>query len=122
MDVIQPVVGSRKGLTRMLRERVTDALEKKARRLASAFGEVKDIQLSHVTVDEGTGHVYLYPIWIGSYEYEGEHCQVQVDGHTGKIFVESPTSVKKKRFIKWAIITAAASALAGIAWVVHGMM
>jgi hypothetical protein len=79
------------------KDAVLSALKSDAHHIASRLGRVRDLRLGHVNVESLDARTWLYPIYAGRYDYEGYSHLVEVDGITGKVYVEVPRSVSSQR-------------------------
>lgn len=84
------------GLSRA-KDAVVSALNSDANAAASGLGRVRDLRLGYVNIERHEARTWLYPIYSSKYEYEGSSHLVEVDGITGKVFVEVPKSVRSQR-------------------------
>ena len=97
-----------------MKQELRDAAEVEAQAAVSrtaltGTGKVESVNLTEVNYRNAEGGLYLYPILVASYSYDAgkgreEVRQVQIDGHTGKIWVQLPSSVRNQRILKWAAI------------------
>ena len=103
-------VRSAEGLKTFVTQKVLDTVQSDARSIAGKIGSVEDIQLGEVNVDPlppGNSFLHLYPIILSEYEYRGQTRQVQIDGVSGKMWVQLPRSVKAGRVLRWSAAAAA---------------
>ena len=91
---------------------VHELIKRNARSSASKFGKVRDLQIAYVNIENVESRTWLYPIYIGSYDYEEATNVIQIDGITQKLFVEVPQSVKNKRIMRVAKIVGVIAAIA----------
>jgi hypothetical protein len=99
---------------------VRDAVYKDARRTASGLGKVRDLRVSHIQVDGVKARKWLYPIFLGSYEYENKLHRIEVDGITGKLHIVVPKSVRAKRTEKIMKIIGIVVAITAILAIIIG--
>lgn len=84
-----------------------DELQSKAHRSARSMGdETRNINVGYVQTANVAVRTWLYPVYIGYYDYQAERLPVQIDGVTGKIWGDVPRDVKAKRFRDQMIIAA----------------
>ena len=69
-----------------------------ASRSASKLGSVKDLKIGFVNFENINVRHWLYPIFIGTYDYEGKSHLIQIDGITGKLHIEIPESIRNARW------------------------
>ena len=91
---------------------------------------VYDVKLNDVKYRTRTYTIHLYPLFVNSYEYGRGTYGIQVDGHSGHVWVAAPFSVRTKRLL-WRIaeavfwflaIVLGASYLALVFWFLTGRM
>jgi len=76
---------------------VRDEVYNDAQQIAPSLGRVKDLRISNISVGETSVRTWLYPIFLGSYNYENKLHLIEIDGITGKHYISVPESVRKKR-------------------------
>ena len=92
---------------------------------ATDGGRVVSVNKSQVAYRSRRQGIHLYPVWVGHYTYGGRTREVEVDGHTGLVYVEPPAVVRVMRFAKRAATVAAVcvAALGGVSavlWLLVG--
>ena len=60
---------------------------------------VRDVRVSQIEYSEREYSIHLYPVFINSYGYGRGTYGVQVDGHSGHVWVGAPLSVRAKRWL-----------------------
>jgi len=58
---------------------------------------VRDLVLANIQVTGLKARTWLYPIWLGTYQYDDEELIIQVDGITGEVWADIPKAVKDLR-------------------------
>ena len=110
-------VRSLDGLHNCVSAALIQELERNAHGIAEKVGSVEDLQLASVDYRSRDGSLRLYPVLVGSYEFGDANRQVHIDGHTGRVWVQLPGTVRFKRIVKWTLIIAIGiSATVGLAW------
>lgn len=79
------------------REVVKNKLKVNAHNIASDMGYVRNLQLANVQLNNLSAEFWLYPLYLGQYNYEEEVLPVQIDAITGNIWADVPKSVKSAR-------------------------
>ena len=93
---------------RRLYERVNQDATRIVQVAAGRKGRVKSVKRSAVDYAKTRVWVHLYPVWLSHYTYGNRVRAVEVDAHTGRVYVEEPASVLVKRFLKRVSLLAAA--------------
>ena len=93
---------------RRLYERVNQVATRIVQVEAGRKGRVKSVKMSPVDYAKTRVWVHLYPVWLSQYTYGNRVRAVEVDAHTGRVYVEEPASVRVKRFLKRVLLLAAA--------------
>lgn len=78
---------------------VQSSLSADANHAASGLGRVRDLRLGYVNFESLDARTWLYPIYAAKYEFEGSSHLIEIDGITGKIHVQVPSSVRSQRTI-----------------------
>mgnify|MGYP003376499485 CR=1 FL=1 len=79
------------------KDMVVSSLNSDANNAASGLGRVQDLRLGRVDIERLDARTWLYPIYAGRYEYDGNSHLIEVDGITGKMHLEEPKSVSSQR-------------------------
>lgn len=74
---------------------IKDALCKKVEHDKAVHG----VTVNHVRYGRRTYAIHLYPLFVNSYEYGRGTYGVQVDGHSGHVWVGAPFSVRTSRLV-----------------------
>lgn len=73
------------------------AIRERAAEIAAGLGyRYRDLEIFDVDISLRSMTTWLYPIFFGIYNFEGQSLPVEVDGVNGKVYVETPVSVKQK--------------------------
>ena len=96
------------GVERRLDQLLTEVAADIARANARRAGSVKSVETSPISCGDKSLWVTLYPVWLSRYTHKERIRAVQVDGHTGRIYVDVPAAVRFKRFVKGALMVGAA--------------
>lgn len=98
-----------------LHEIVSEVALQRAGAEAALRGRVKSVEISAIDYGEHARWVHLYPMWLSRCRYRRRVLAVEVDAHTGRVYVEVPFTVRLKRFVRRAAMAAAAVCAVGIA-------
>jgi len=80
------------------RVEVIEQLQTDANIMAGRMGDrVRDLVLANIQVTGLKARTWLYPIWLGTYQYDDEELIIQVDGITGEVWADIPKAVKDLR-------------------------
>jgi hypothetical protein len=82
------------------KKHVREEIKQKARRSASTLGRVRDLQMAYVDIEDVDSRIWLYPIFLGSYDFDENSHFIQVDGATGQLHIEIPWSIRKQRILR----------------------
>jgi hypothetical protein len=93
---------------------LADTLKSNAHDIASGMGPVRDLQLVNIQTQFVDAHIWLYPILLGTFNFEDEELHVQLDAITFEIQVEIPQSVKNKRMKDMLIYGGIAAAIVAV--------
>lgn len=104
ISIYEPINADRDAGNRIAEQMIREAVSGNARSAARSLGKVRNLNIAYVNIEALESHVWLYPIFSGNYHFEEVEHMIQIDGVTGKLFIEVPKSVKKKRFLKFAKI------------------
>lgn len=96
-SILRPLAVTRFAGQQVAKVSIEKALQEKAHLIASGLGRVRNLQLAYVQIDHLDSLMWLYPIYLGYYNCEGEKLLIQIDGGTGKMWADVPQSVKSKR-------------------------
>ena len=77
---------------------IHDNLHRDANHSASRLGSVRDLKVGYVRFEKINARHWLYPIFMGSYNFEEKRHTIQIDGVTGNLFIEIPESVRSARW------------------------
>lgn len=107
--VLEPEAADRASGLKLARNVVYAQLQNDSLASAERLGRVRDIRLGDASIKGVNAQIWLYPMFVGTYDYAGDSYSVEVDGVTGKLHVDTPTSVKNQRafeVFRWAVIFA----------------
>lgn len=96
--ILQPdVINEHSG--KMLAENtLREKLKLDARQSASKLGSIKDLRIGNINFEKISARHWLYPIFIGTYNFEGKSHLIQIDGVTGKLYIVIPESIRNARW------------------------
>lgn len=98
IKVFQPNSVDETAGKKIVEDLARNSLNRDADSCASRMGRVRDLRIGYVNIEKVSVRHWLYPIFVGTYEFEGKSHLIQVDGITGKVFVETPPSISSARW------------------------
>jgi hypothetical protein len=105
-DIISPIATSDSSIGSIVTAKLETLFKSTAERAAKSSGDTyRGLSISSINILNSHSKNFLYPIWISSYHFKGKDYKIQIDGVTGKAWVQLPGSVIAKRIIKWVLIS-----------------
>lgn len=75
---------------------MASALEADATADGDKIGDyVRNVKLAHAKADSLSASAYGYPIYVGTYQYDGKDYSLQTDAVTGKFWAQKPDVVSR---------------------------
>jgi formate dehydrogenase maturation protein FdhE len=105
--VIAPNATDTNSGTKLAEKYILQRLNEEAMKDAETLGKVRNLQVQINHFSNLLISSWLYPIYFGSYKYQNEVLQVQINGVTGEVYADPPRIVRTKRAIQNAIIVLA---------------
>ncbi len=89
-----------------------NVIQKQVQSEADTLGDkVKNVHISDEVISTLKYNLYLYPIITSSFEYQNEQHILEIDGITGKLYVEVPKTIKTARLKRTAKLVVISTAL-----------